>query len=245
MSLESNTLIQEGDKYAKTIVRPIVNAESIKAVRDFFGITYLPDRLGPNNKKDRTYGEVLADNPKIALGEIVLQNDLPTVDLATRQVTTVRKAPGGHGQIGSIILHEIAGDMTYVDEPPRVRAIYNGDGPNNSVSPEMVGFMVEEKVGIIMLSTTKTGVDIKGGIIGIEKFGNRRDQTQSAQLFELAQARKSKQESTFYNMGLDTDKLPEVFHSIHESGKQYFNTNVVLINAVSYTHLTLPTTPYV
>ena len=231
MELKYLRLIQEADKYAKTIVRPIVSIESMKAVRDFFGITYLPDRLDPKSKKkERTYGEVLSDTPKIALGEIVIQNDLPTVDLTTRQITTVRKAPGGHGQIGSIVLHEIEGDITDAGEQSIVRAIYNGDGVNNSVSPEMVGFMVKKKAGIIMLSTTKTGVDIKGGIIGIENLEGSRGQMRSAQLFELAQARKSKQETTFYNVGLDTSKLPEALHSIHEPGQQYFNTNVVLIN---------------
>lgn len=231
MELKYLRLIQEGDKYANTIVRPIVNSESMKAVRDFFGITYLPDRLGPKSKKkERTYGEILSYTPNIALGEIVIQNDLPTINITTRQITTARKAPGGHGQIGSIVLHEITEGRTDLDDRPKIRAIYNGDGPNNCVSPEMIGFMVEEKTGIIMLSTTKTGVDIKGGIIGIEKHRSSRNQAQSVQLFELAQARKSGQETTFYNMGLDTSKLPEDFHSIHEVGQQYFNTNVVLIN---------------
>jgi len=231
MELKYLRLINEANNYEQVIINPVVNAESSKAVHDFFQITYLPHRLDRRDETvKKTYGEILSGNPKIVLSEQIAQNDLPTIDANTSQLTNDRKAPGGHGHIGSMILQEIADKTIGERDLHRVRAIYNGDGPNNTVSPEMVGFMVEEKAGIIMLSTTKTGVDIKGGIIGVEKLGDSDSQIYSAQLFELAQARKSKQESVFYNMGLDTDKLPEVFHSIHESGKQYFNTNVVLIN---------------
>src|SRR4030042_5273929 len=73
-----------------------------------------------------------------------------------------------------------------------------------------------------MISTTKMGLDKKGGILGIEELeGNKH----RIQMYEEAQAKDAEktypgQLKRFYEMGLTEG----------EAGEQYFNTNIALIN---------------
>lgn len=103
-----------------------------------------------------------------------------------------------------------------------VHAIYNGDGFNNFVSPEMVGFTKEKKAAFTMITTTRTPADQKGGCIGGKML---EDGTIVPGIMELAQARDAGQEDLFDKLGLE-----EIDGQTSEVGGQYFNTNTVLMN---------------
>lgn len=221
MELKWLRAIREADKYRKTVIRPVVNEESVEAVNDFLESTYLPDRLDQRlNIPKRSHKEATTKHFGIEIGSFITQADLPNIDVATRQLSAERKSPGNHGQVGFMVLEEIM-NSDFHGETPRVRALYNGDGTNNAVSAEMVGFTVKENAGIVMVTTTKMGIDLKGGLIGIEKVQSADgNETKVVQICELAQAKKAGQEDIFYKMGLADD----------EKGKQYFNTNIALFN---------------
>jgi len=134
-----------------------------------------------------------------------------------------KTAPGGHGYAGRLILEEV---RTSEVTPGRnkIHVIYNGDGPNNYVSPEMVGFVQEKKIAFAMVTTTRTNADRKSGCIGVKTICNGK---QVPAILEIAQVAE-RQETLFSKLGVDKDA--EVDGFTHEVGTQYFNTNTVLMN---------------
>jgi hypothetical protein len=111
---------------------------------------------------------------------------------------------------------------------PTVRAIFNGDGPNNFVTPEMVSYTAEE-AGIVMITTTRTQADVKGGIIGGKVH---EDGSMTPDICELAQAKKAHQTDLFMQLGLAEDISADAIPAdrVHTVGEQYFNTNTALMN---------------
>lgn len=223
----------EATMYRGLIFRPVVNTDSAQAVNEFLASTHLFDHVDARQEGGKTYIDHFQDHPNAKIGDFIMQGDLPTIDVATGLLTTDRKAPGSHGQIGAIVLQEIATQERSADSPPSVRVICNGDGPNNFVSPEMVGFVLSEQAGVVMVTTTKTPLDLKGGLIGMELTQNSDEQLVPVpQLCELAQARKAGWEEEFYATGLSygTEVLPGHLQAHHKPGEQSFNTNTAIFN---------------
>ena len=186
---------------------------------------------------DRTYGEVLSSlgviPESIADFDNVIMEEfntklLPLVgkgenhDLAESE----RGAPGGHGQLGMIFLLEaltdkVTNQVMSDGERSYMRMFYNGDGISNMADPTVIGWMVKNKVPIVMITTTRAGIDAKGGIIGIETLADGSTRTQ---LLEIKQAKNAGQEPIFVTTG-----LPGAQNEA-EPYKQFFNTNVAIIN---------------
>lgn len=229
--LKTNRVLVEAKNYAGVVLRPVVNSDSLPFVRGFLASTYIGDRLDEREDTEkRSYLTMLSEDPQTAIGEFIVQGDLPTIDMETGELTNDRRAPGGHGAIGYIVLQEIAQSLPDMEAFPTVRVIYNGDGPNNFPTPEMVGFAVSEHAGVVIVTTTKLGIDLKGGLLGVETIDVNGEKRRVAQVCEFAQAKKAGQEDIFYGMGLVTEDLPKVLQAQHVPGEQYFNTNVVLLN---------------
>jgi hypothetical protein len=217
--------IQAASFYNKIIIQELVNEESIDSINEFLDeTTNFWDRVA-NDKENKklTYRELIAKNKKINLADkMIIQASLPTVDKKNNQLTTKRVAPGGHGQLGSMVLGEAAqADLSSAKN--LIRVIYNGDGPNNFPNQRIVGFMAKNKIPMIMITSTKTPIDQKGGQIGLELT---EDQGKKPQILELAQAEEQGQKDMFRKIGIKGfDK------SVYgEAEKQYFNTNIALIN---------------
>jgi len=217
--------LSQAEQYSQLIVQELVNEDSEGPINEFLDSTiYLLDRINqdPNSPK-RTYREIISQTQKIDLAEqMILQASLPTIDLETNELTTERTAPGGHGQLGSMALQE-ARTMDVPKDKVLIRAIYNGDGPNNFPDNYIVGYMVKNKLPIVMITTEKTRLDKKGGQIGVQTLANGKQKTQ---IMELAQAKQSGQEDLFYQMGLPSNDAEQ----FGQAGEQYFNTNIALIN---------------
>jgi hypothetical protein len=199
--------IQAAHFYNKIIIQELVNEATIGSIDDFL---------------DKTIRQLISKKKKIELSEeMVVQASLPTIDKKTNQLTLKRVAPGGHGQLGFMVLGEAMQDKK-PSAKSLIRIIYNGDGPNNFPDQKIIGFMVKHKIPIIMITSTKTPIDQKGGQIGLElnKNGKR------PQILELAQAKNSGQEELFKKVGIK--KVNKTRYG--KIGKQYFNTNIALIN---------------
>jgi len=204
-----NRIIFEASRYGGISLAPIVNIDSISAMQAVY--SQYEHRLREVN---------------IQLDKWLKQGDLPTWDIEAGCFSKEHMAPGGHGQAGVMLLHEI---MSAEDqEVPTVRAIFNGDGPNNFVTPEMVAYTAEE-AGIVMITTTRTPADVKGGIIGGKVHD---DGSMSPDICELAQAKKSGQVDLFMQLGLNeiTEETVSSLDRDHTPGEQYFNTNTALMN---------------
>ncbi|MCF7916827.1 MAG: UTP--glucose-1-phosphate uridylyltransferase [Candidatus Omnitrophica bacterium] len=217
--------IQAASFYHKIIIQELVNEESIDSINEFLDeTTNFWDRVGTKkNKKKLSYRKLIAKNKKIDLADkMIIQASLPTVDQESNQLTTKRVAPGGHGQLGSMALGEAA-KAKVSSEKNLIRAIYNGDGPNNFPDQKIIGFMAKNKIPIIMITSTKTPIDQKGGQIGLELT---EDQERRPQILELAQAEEQGQRDIFRKIG-----IKGFDQSVYgQAEKQYFNTNIALIN---------------
>lgn len=217
-------LISQARYYAGVVWQELLNGDSHPSFIQFLKSKTITARL--RRLKAQTYEQLLSKpETGVRVGTPTLQADLPTIDAATQELTRERVAPGSHGQLGTYLLTELA-DNAYAEETPRVHALYNGDGTNNAVSPEMVGFAVAEGAGIVMITTTRLDCDRKGGILGVVHEGDY----EVVGILELAQAKKAGEAGLFQDIGLTDSDQVRALGLPHAIGEQPFNTNIALFN---------------
>ena len=128
-----------------------------------------------------------------------------------------RLAPGGHAFFAFEALWAALENKIPSTTGPLVSVIGNGEDLGSSPDPAMVGWMIEEKIAVAMITTEKTEVDLKGGQIALEKEGK----LTHICLVEQAQAKTLGQLPLFEALGL----------KIKNPGQSaFFNTNVALFN---------------
>ena len=236
-------VISDARNYNSVIFQPLVNKDSARSYKDLLDSVYLLDRIDDTRLTKRTYRKVMAELGIIILegdAEMLYQMDLPIIDIETDWLTDKYTAPGGHGQWGVRLLYaalnfqQPAGDSnTYI------RAFYNGDGIANFPPASIIGWMRQNKIPIVMVSTTKAGLDRKGGQLGLQRVKD----AIRVQILELAQAGKAGRAHVgrFYEIGLssgarsingrDVLNAPDMPYTYtNRPNKQYFNTNIALIN---------------
>lgn len=201
--------IHERGKYRETILEELASSDTAPSVRQVLGATNLFHRLGVKSRWGRlNYSQIFSKTPGLALKPVRVQAALPTLN-AKGWISVKRKAPGGHGFWGQRFLLS--------NEKNGIHAIYNEDGINNTVDPVIVGWIAAEKIPVVILTTTKTGLDKKGGLLGVIKSGR---ENVRKEILEEAQARSTGQVKIFEEMGITKGK----------KGGQFFNTNTALIN---------------
>ncbi len=213
------------DAYGNVIIQELVNEDSEGPMDLFLDKTvFLLDRVDRRKSAEkRTYRELIELSEGIELAdEMIKQGALPTIDKAFGNLTRERTAPGGYGQLGSMALQD-ALTVKLPEGKTLIRALYNGDGPNNFITPEVAGYMAKERIPIVMITTEKTSLDMKGGMLGLEILPNGKQKTQ---IMEKAQAEEADQLDRFQKTGLPSDDPAKY----GEAGKQFFNTNVAAIN---------------
>ena len=228
-------------QYGKVKIQELVNHESIAPMRKFLETPCIWDRIDKSCEKVRTYREVIKEISNLEVSEdYIMQAALPNVDKETEQLSIGRDSPGSHGQLGSMALQDTI--SVKLEDKVLIRAIYNGDGPNNFPDAYIVGWMAKERIPLVMLSTTKTAIDKKGGQIGVEFIFDQDGALESVkvQMMERAQAQSAdkdtkktlpegakfkSQEAWFYRIGLPGTEGDE-----GAEYAQYFNTNTALIN---------------
>ncbi|MBP9691181.1 hypothetical protein KBD81_03830 [Candidatus Woesebacteria bacterium] len=195
--------IHQAHRYAGTHIEVLVNNQSLPSMQGIY---------------DRYKEVLLAHGIEVSFK---VEEQLPLIDIDTQRLNFDQTSPGGHGYAGRLILDDIR--TSTKEKCGSVGAIYNGDGVNNGISPELVGFIKKKKAAFVLLSTTRTPADVKGGIIGLKKTesGGR-----VPYLMELAQA--NGQSEDFAKIGVSDDA--EIAGQKHYKGEQYFNTNTVLLN---------------
>ncbi|MFA6384459.1 MAG: UTP--glucose-1-phosphate uridylyltransferase, partial [Candidatus Omnitrophota bacterium] len=203
------------NKYRGTVVfKPTVSSDSRPSYERLLAQTYLPDILNKETNA-RTYGEVLKD---LNVAVEILQGPFyPGIEKETGKFSNNYQGSGSHGELGFSFLRE---SLEFIpSDKPTIVAFYNGDGTNNMPHHYILEWMIKQNVPLVMISTTKTGIDRKGGQIGVE-FLTPDGKMSRVRMLELASAKSNKQQELFEDMGL----------SKGQAGKQYFNTNIVLIN---------------
>jgi hypothetical protein len=236
-------LAKQGE-FSELEVRELVNAESQEAVNKFWDTVYLgdrvDDRIAANDK--RTYRQVFSPEKGIKglhfNPDFIVQGVLPVVDAQSGEYLNheALRSPGGHGAFVALTMDDNAGNKKDLSAP-RITVFTNGDGVNNMLPPAVAGWMVKNKAPIVMVTTTKQLLDLKGGLITLlsntdlpaairEKLNrfetlSMEDITELQKslypyLLELAQAKTAGQQDVFQKMGI----------TLGEKSAQFFNTNV-------------------
>lgn len=153
--------------------------------------------------------EKFSASDQLEIGKSYFQRRMPTLD-ESGNLTNERMAPAGHGFIGVATIIE-----TFMNPmESEVIAIGNGEDLGSTPDSKIINWVVENNLPIVMITTTKTEADKKGGQISIVK-GN----TDYITIVEKAQAEASGQLEYFEKLGLrDGD------------AESLFNTNIVVIN---------------
>ncbi|MGI4991249.1 UTP--glucose-1-phosphate uridylyltransferase [Halobacteriovorax sp. GFR7] len=140
--------------------------------------------------------------------ESVVQQKLPTIK--NGKLTTERLAPAGHGIFGYEVFKG-----TRPEGKNLIACIGNGEDLSSTPDRAIVNWMLTENIPVVMVTTTKTERDMKGGQIALKTEGKKTYLT----IIEKAQAEQAGQLEYFERLGLR-----------EEDEDAFFNTNLVLIN---------------
>lgn len=163
------------------------------------------------------------DLKKLKRGNKVTQHHIPTIDPLQR-ISTKRLAPGGHGFFAFDVIQRLL-NKSEAQAKNQITAISNGEDISGSPDPLIVGHMRKHNIPIMMVTTEKTEIDLKGGQIGIAEGVNSEGKTYFyPTIVEHAQADTAGQKTLFEQMGLKIKG-----QNIGER-KSLFNTNMVIIN---------------
>ncbi|WP_419168966.1 UTP--glucose-1-phosphate uridylyltransferase [Halobacteriovorax sp.] len=205
ISLAEAQIIQASKKtssFKKVVLQDLVNND-VKPILD---------------KMWEKHSHLLSEN--FSRLESVVQQKLPTIK--DGKLSTERLAPAGHGIFGYEVFKgpRPCGDNI-------VACIGNGEDLSSTPDRAIVNWMLTENIPVVMVTTTKTDRDMKGGQIALKVEGDKTFLT----IVEKAQAEQAGQLDYFEKLGLR-----------EEDDDAFFNTNLVLINfsALGNYEITLP-----
>lgn len=187
--------------YAKIKYINLVNDETESAVESIWDRT-----VG-----EKTYRDLFNDSEKLEIGETYFQKKMPTLDEAG-ELTQERLAPAGHGFVGFLEVLNVFNN----EETHEVVAIGNGEDLSSTPDLKIINWVVEKNIPVVMITTTKTEADKKGGQISIVKNEGTPD---FVTIVEKAQAEAANQLAYFEELGLRASDRESLF-----------NTNIVVIN---------------
>jgi phosphomannomutase len=218
---------------------------------------YLPDVLA-GAANPRTYRQVAQEHGLNIPEEQawLVARDVPVFDLATQDLIEDRSSGkyttgGGHGQWGHFNLRAawqtvrrnlrngLRSDGSTKDSATpaktRITEITSGDGLNGNVPRSVMGAMAKDGIPVTMMLTERTGIDAKGGVVGVELVSGRSlfdpNAVAPTQMVELAQAQAAQaagakgEADKFEKVGLSEDEA-----AYGAKGEEAFNTNVAAIN---------------
>lgn len=175
-----------------------------------------PSFIDPN----KTYGELIAEIDGLSNDTKTFQSKLPTL-YKENYLSNARVAPGGHG----LFAVDAFLDALNPKKLPKITSsqklisvIANGEDLSGTPDPAMLGYMAKNEIPIIMVTTTKTPNDMKGGQIAVVV---KPDGTKYVTIIEKAQAEQTNQLELFEKMGISIKKGDQI---------SFFNTNMALFN---------------
>ena len=180
----------------KVVYQDLVNEETFEAINQLYS--------NENIKK------LLSTSEKVILKSPIFQKKMPTLD-SNGNLTEKRKAPAGHGFIG---FHQILEALNNESEN-EISCIGNGEDLNSGANLKIISAMIENNWPVVMVTTTKTEKDKKGGQLGVVEIQG----VEYLTIIEKAQAEQSGQLELFESLGLKDGDSPGLF-----------NTNVVYFN---------------
>ncbi|MBF0359459.1 MAG: UTP--glucose-1-phosphate uridylyltransferase [Oligoflexia bacterium] len=213
-------------KWKKIIFHDIVGFETSKAVKDVWNKPSVFDLK-------KSYRQLIdLNSDSISYFGSTTQNNLPTID-EQGNLSLNRTAPGGHALFGIEALRAAIFDSTLLpsynsgndnNDCHLIGVVGNGEDLGSTPDPMIAGYMVSKNWAIVMITTEKTTVDLKGGQLAIVSNNQNNQNNQKEEyvtIIEQAQAKAQGEDALrlFEEIGLrEGDKMA------------YFNTNVALFN---------------
>ncbi|MDH5174366.1 MAG: hypothetical protein OEW43_03800, partial [Elusimicrobiota bacterium] len=209
--------IKNATSYGSTLFQELVSDKTAVSITALLNSTCVYDRIDDTRQEKRTYREYIAE--KIGI-DLKYQAAVPTIDAATGRLTQEMTFPAGTGHWGMMVLWDAATNEVPDDGMTHIRVIFNADGVNNAPDDSTItGWMSKEDIPIAVVTTTRTPLDVKTGLLGIETLP---DGKLRVKVMETATAERNGQADEFGNMGLPG--------GLGEEGGQYANTNLTYVN---------------
>ncbi|MEI6093367.1 MAG: UTP--glucose-1-phosphate uridylyltransferase, partial [bacterium] len=194
--------------YSEVILHDVVSSETIEAVNKIWNSQCV---LDPSKK----YIEYINDAKYHSKFRESVQSYQPTID-EQGELSLNRSNPGGHGFIAvdAFLFANFTEELPNKDFKDLISVLGNGEDLGSTPDPVMIGWIVKNKIPLVMLTTEKTEIDMKGGQIALVD-----DNGVYVTIVEKAQAEKADQLQLFEKMGLREG-----------DNKSFFNTNVSVFN---------------
>ena len=157
---------------------------------------------------------IWAKEPSAKRFEKFVQAQVPSLD-ESQKLSLNRTAPSGHWIFAVDALRAALHDRYRPKSNCEhlVAAIGNGEDLSSTPDPAMVGWMLKEKIPIVMVTTEKTSNDLKGGQISLVE--------DHVSIIEQAQAKEAGQLELFEQLGVTVKNDDQI---------AFFNTNMALFN---------------
>jgi len=189
------------NEFGEVFLDDLVSEESRYAVQKIWSKnSWIDNRL--------TYLELKEKYKAFHKFKEIRQASLPTLN-EEGQFTTKRMAPGGHAFFAfETLLTALNGKGPNCRFEDLISVVGNGEDLGSTPDGVVVGWIIDEKIPIAMVTTDKTEIDTKGGLIARKKEGSLTTVT----IVERAQA----QEAGILDLFQKT--------------RGFFNTNVAIFN---------------
>jgi len=195
---------------------PIAELQILQAIeiaqQGVYGGLLLQDIVGPETTKrlDQIWQKPSLSNPALKYADAfvkirgagrlnsIFQSHVPALN-ESGQISTNRMAPAGHGLFAVDALRAALRPelLPQTGDKALVAAIANGEDLNSLPDPVMIDWMVKNNVPVVLVTTSKTSIDKKGGILTVVKD----QQTGEAflKVLETAEAKAAGQLELFEN----------------------------------------------
>lgn len=195
--------------YSEIIFHDVVSVETKESVNAIWNTKCLFD-------SSKTYFEYVKSTKGLIRFKETIQAHQQTVD-EKGNLSSNRTSPGGHGFIAveALCATYLKEELPENNYKHLIGVVGNGEDLGSTPDSVIFGWMLKEQIPIVMITTDKTELDMKGGQISLVKDNDG----VSVTIIEKAQAQAFGQLELFEQIGLRKgDK------------KSFFNTNVAVFN---------------
>jgi hypothetical protein len=149
--------------YKELILHDIVSDQTQESVEHIWRKQAIVD-------ESHNYMELMSEMDGISRFKYTVQFHQPTVDEGNK-LTLNRLSPGGHGFIAvdAFLSAYYKEHLPEADSSALISVIGNGEDLGSTPDDLIVGWMVKNNIPIVMLTTDKTELDMKGGQIALVK----------------------------------------------------------------------------
>jgi len=195
--------------YSEIIFHDVVSVETKDSVNAIWNTPCLFD-------PSKTYFEYIKSTKGLMRFKESVQSYQQTVDEAGN-LSSNRTNPGGHGFIAveSLCAAYLKNELPDNDHKHLIGVVGNGEDLGSTPDSVIFGWMLKEQIPIVMITTDKTELDMKGGQISLVRDNDGVHVT----IIEKAQAQNAGQLELFEKLGLRK-----------QDKRSFFNTNVAVFN---------------